>query len=108
MNVAELKRGVADGTLVKNPDGSVRPTSLREHLGLSVVRRLDSKRGITAQDILQRENLRKMARRHFTDGRCFTCLILATCQHVGKLTDTSSCFSPDGHGGCKNKAEAKA
>lgn len=108
MTVAELKRGVADGTLVRNPDGSVRPTSLREQLGLSVVRRLDSKRGITAQDILQRENLRKMARRHFADGRCVKCQRLATCQHVGKLTDTSRCFSPDGHGGCTNKTEVTA
>lgn len=107
MTVAELKRGVADGTLVRNADGSVRPTSLREQLGLSVVRRLDIKRGITTQDILQRENLRKMAIHHYTDGRCLKCQLMATCQQVGKLMDTSSCFSPDGHGGCKNRVEGK-
>lgn len=107
MTVAELKRGVADGTLVRNTDGSVRPTSLREQLGLSVVRRLDRKRGITAQDIMRRENLRKMAYRHFKGGRCVKCLNLAKYQYVGKMTDTSSCFSPDGHGGCKNKVEGK-
>lgn len=60
MNVGELKRGIADGSYVRNPDGSIRPASLREQLGLSVVRRLDPKRGITAQDIIRRENLRNL------------------------------------------------
>ena len=107
MTVAELKRGVVDGTFVRNTDGSVRPTSLREQLGLSVVRRFDRKRGITAQDIMRRENLRKMAYRHFKYGHCFECQLLAKCQHVGKLTDNTRCFSPDGQGGCKNKVEGK-
>jgi len=59
MTVADIKRGIEDGSLVRTPDGRVRPTSLREKLGLSVVRRLDPKRGITAQDIIRRANLRE-------------------------------------------------
>lgn len=61
MTVADIKRGIEDGTLVRLPDGRVRPTSLREQLGLSVVRRLDPKRGITAQDIIRYSNLKKLA-----------------------------------------------
>lgn len=101
MTVAELKRGVADGTLVRNADGSVRPTSLREQLGLSVVRRLHSKRGITAQDIMRRENLRKMADRHFKGGGC------ERCRNGAQIQGLYRCFCPDGHGGCKNRVEGK-
>lgn len=107
MNVADIKRGIADGTFVRNPDGSVRPVSLRESVGLSVVRRLDQRRGIEAQDIIRRENLRKMAVSHFKKGYCALCANLGSCQRIGKLTDTSRCFAPDGSGGCRNKREAK-
>lgn len=77
MNVADIKRGIEDGTLVRLPDGRVRPTSLREQLGLSMVRRLDPKRGIKAQDIIKRDNLKKLAakrakaqaRKEAKDGR---------------------------------------
>lgn len=59
MTVADIKRGIEDGSLVRTPDGRVRPLTLREQLGLSIVRRLDQKRGITAQDIIRRANLRE-------------------------------------------------
>lgn len=68
MTVADIKRGIADGTLVRNPDGSVRPTSLREQLGLSVVRRMDRKRGITAQDIIRHANLKAKRERENRNG----------------------------------------
>jgi len=61
MTVADLKRGILDGTLVRTPDGGVRPTSLREQYGLTTVRRQDPKRGITAQDIIRAENLKRLA-----------------------------------------------
>lgn len=61
MNVADIKRGIEDGTLVRLPDGRVRPTSLREQLGLSMVRRLDPKRGISSQDIIRYVNLKELA-----------------------------------------------
>ena len=107
MNVADIKRGIKDGSLVRTPDGRVRPVSLRESLGLSVVRCLDQRRGITSQDIIRRENLRNMARRYFKNGGCLTCVLVGKCQRVGKLTDNTRCFSPDGHGSCKNRTEKK-
>ena len=61
MTVADIKRGIEDGTLIRLPDGSVRPTSLRERVGLSMVRRLDPKRGIQAQDIIRQANLKALA-----------------------------------------------
>lgn len=61
MTVADIKRGIEDGTLIRLPDGSVRPTSLRESVGLSMVRRLDPKRGIQAQDIIRQANLKALA-----------------------------------------------
>ena len=60
MTVADIKRGIEDGTLIRLPDGSVRPTSLRESVGLSMVRRLDPKRGIQAQDIIRQANLKAL------------------------------------------------
>lgn len=48
---------------VQMVNGSWRPQSLRESVGLSVVRRLDPKRGIKAQDIITQYNLR-----HGTDA----------------------------------------
>ena len=80
MNVADIKRGIEDGSLVRTPDGRVRPTSLREQLGLSIVRRLDPKRGVTAQDIIRRSNLvalqekrRKEALKWCRTSRCANC-----------------------------------
>lgn len=107
MNVADIKRGIEDGSLVRTPDGRVRPVSLRESLGLSVVRRLDQSRGITSQDIIKRENLRNMARRYYKNGGCLTCVLVGKCQLVGKLTDNTRCFAPDGHGSCRNRTEKK-
>lgn len=100
MTVADIKRGIADGTLVRNPDGSVRPTSLREQLGLSVVRRMDRGRGITSQDVIQRQNLRKMADRHFKNCGC------EGCRNPDQQKGLYRCFAPDGKGGCARK-EAK-
>ena len=80
MNVADIKRGIEDGSLVRTPDGRVRPTSLREQLGLSMVRRLDPKRGVTAQDIIRRANFvalqekrRKDALKWCRTARCAHC-----------------------------------
>ena len=101
MDKRGIKQGLADGTLVRNPDGSVRPTSLREKLGLSVVRRFDPKRGITAQDIIRRENLRKMADRHFENGGC------VGCQNPRKSEGLYKCFAPDGCRGCRNNKFSK-
>lgn len=96
MDERGIKQGLADGTLVRNPDGSVRPTSLREQLGLSVVRRLDQGRGITSQDIIRRENLRKMADRYFKNCGC------EGCRNPRQQEGLYQCFAPDGHGGCRN------
>lgn len=96
MTVADIKRGIADGTLIRFPDGSVRPTSLRERVGLSMVRRLDPKRGIQAQDIIQRDNIRRMADRYFKNGGC------NMCQNPSQQNGLYHCFAPDGHGACRN------
>lgn len=109
MNVKELKEGIADGSYVRNPDGSVRPTSLREKLGLSVVRVMPNPnnggktaikfRGIEAQDILRRAGLRKLADKHFKGGKC------EGCKNPLQVQGLYKCFCPDGKGGCKNKTE---
>lgn len=111
MTIKELKEGIADGSYVRNPDGSVRPTSLREQLGLSVVRVMPNPqnggktaikfRGIEAQDILRRKGLRKLADKHFKSGKCEGCKNELQVQRLYK------CFCPDGKFGCKNKKEAK-
>lgn len=110
MTVADLKRGIAEGAYARNPDGSVRPTSLREQLGLSVVRVMPNPnnggktvikfRGIEAQDILRREGLRKLADKHFKGGKC------EGCENELQVQGLYKCFCPDGKGGCKNKKEA--
>lgn len=75
MNVADIKRGIEDGSLVRTSDGRVRPTSFREQLGLSVVRSLDRKRGIEAQDIIRHANLMEKLRKRRKDALkwCRTC-----------------------------------
>ena len=103
MTVADIKRGIADGSLVRNPDGSVRPTSLREQLGLSVVRRMDRGRGIKAQDILQREGVRKLAFRHLNNGGCNACYNGDSAYLSYKEGRELRCFAPDGCGGCNNR-----
>lgn len=117
MTIAELKQGIANGTFTRNPDGTVRPTSLREQYGLSVTRVMPNPknngktairfRGITPQDILRREGLRKLASlvANRKDG-CVCCAKFNECGYANKALDNSKCFMPDGKGGCKNKTKA--
>lgn len=86
--------------MVQMVNGSWRPQSLRESVGLSVVRRLDPKRGVKAQDILQKENLRRMADKHFKGGGC------EKCKTMSPSVGLYRCFKPDGFGGCANRKEA--
>ena len=60
------------------------------------MRRLDQGRGITSQDIICQENLRKMADRYFKNGGC------NRCRNPRQQEGLYKCFAPDGCGGCRN------